>query len=84
VSSLAELNNLEISRLQEELGGFIMETITLSNQGAIVFHLVMPLSFWMSVCVLRIIYFLWFDLEFMSLWLKTMYVTVVGFGLYVI
>ena len=45
VSSLVELTILEISRLQEDLDGFIMETITLSNQGAIVPDLGMPVSF---------------------------------------
>ena len=60
-----------------------METITLSNQGAIVLHLVMPVSLWASACALKTIYSLWLDFDFMSLWLKTMYVTMVGFGLYV-
>ena len=77
VSSLVELTILEISGLQEDLGGFIMETITLSNQGATVPDLGMPVSFWMSVCVLKTIYSLWLDLDVMSLWLKTMYVVVV-------
>ena len=36
VSSLVELTNLEISGLQEDLGGWVLETITLSYQGAIV------------------------------------------------
>ena len=45
VSSLVELTILEISRLQEDFGGFIMETITLSNQGATVPDLGMPVSF---------------------------------------
>jgi hypothetical protein len=35
VSSLVELTILEKYGLQEDLGGFIMETITLSNQGFI-------------------------------------------------
>jgi hypothetical protein len=34
VLQTVELTILEISGLQEDLGGFIMETITLSNQGA--------------------------------------------------
>ena len=72
VSSLVELTILEISRLQEDLGSFIMETITLSNQGATVPDLGMPVSFWTSVCVLKTIYSLWLDLDVMSLWLKTM------------
>ena len=67
VSSLVELTILEISSLQEDLGGFIMETITLSNQGATVLDLVMPVSFWMSVCVLKTIYSLWLDLGVISL-----------------
>ena len=54
MSSLVELTILEISGLQEVLGGFIMETITLSNQGATVPDLGMPVSFWTSVCVLKI------------------------------
>ena len=53
-----------------------METITLSNQGTTVPDLGMPVSFWMSVCVLKTIYSLWLDLDIMSLWLKTMYVVV--------
>ena len=80
MSSLVELTILEISELQEDLGGFIMETITLSNQGATVLDLVMPVSFWTSVCVLKTIYSLWLDLDVMSLWLKTMYVAVVLYG----
>ena len=71
---------LEISRLQEDLGGFIMETITLSNQGAIATDLGMPISFWTPVCVLKTIYLLWLDLDVMSLWLKTMYVAVILYG----
>ena len=71
VSSLVELTILEISRLQEDLGGFIMETITLSNQGATVPDLGMLVLFWTSVCVLKTIYLLWLDLDVMSLWLKT-------------
>ena len=67
VSSLVELIILEISGLQEDLGRLIMETITLSNQGAIVPDLGMPVSFWMSVCVLKIIYSSWLDLDVMSL-----------------
>ena len=54
MSSLVELTILEISGLQEDLSGFIMET--LSNQGAIVPNLVMPVSFWTYVCVLKTIY----------------------------
>jgi ABC-type uncharacterized transport system permease subunit len=77
VSSLVELTILEISRLQEDLGGFIMETITLSNQGATVPDLGMPVSFWTSICVLKTIYSLWLDLDVMSLWFKTMYVAIV-------
>ena len=80
MSSLVELSILEISGLQEDLGGFIMETITLSNQGATVPDLGMPVSFWMSVCVLKTIYSLWLDLDVMSLWLKTMYVAIVLYG----
>ena len=80
MSSLLELTILEISGLQEDLGSFIMETITLSNQGATVLDLVMPVSFWTSVCVLKTIYSLWLDLDVMLLWLKTMYVAVVLFG----
>ena len=80
MSSLVVLINLEISGLQEDLGSFIMETITLSNQGAIVLDLGMPVSFWTSVCVLKTIYSLWFDLDVMSLWFKTMYVVVVLYG----
>jgi hypothetical protein len=80
VSSLVELTILEISGLEEDIGGFIMETITLSNQGATVSDLGMPISFWMSVCVLKTIYSLWLDLDVMSLWLKTMYVAVVLYG----
>ena len=71
MSSLVELTNLEISGLQEDLGGWVLETITLSNQGATVPDLVMPVSFWTSVCVLKTIYSLWLDLDIMSLWLKT-------------
>ena len=56
VSSLVELTILEISGLQEDLGCFIMETITLSNQGAIVPDLGMPVSFWTYVCVLNYIF----------------------------
>jgi hypothetical protein len=80
VSSLVELTILEISGLEEDIGGFIMETITLSNQGATVSDLGMLISFWMSVCVLKTIYLLWLDLDVMSLWLKTMYVVVVLYG----
>ena len=80
LSSLVERTILEISRLQEDLGGFIMETITLSNQGAIATDLGMPVSFWMSVCVMKTIYSLWLDLDIMSLWSKTMYVAVVLYG----
>jgi len=80
VSSLVELTILEISGLQEDLGGFIMETITLSNQGATVPDLGMLVLFWTSVCVLKTIYLLWLDLDVMSLWLKTMYVVVVLYG----
>jgi len=80
VSSLVVLTILEISRLQEDLGGFIIETITLSNQGATVPDLGMPISFWTSVCVLKTIYLLWLDLDIMSLWSKTMYVAVVLYG----
>ena len=47
---------MEISGLQEDLGGFIMETITLSNQGATVPDLEMLVSFWTYVCVLKKIY----------------------------
>ena len=72
MSSLVELTILEISGLQEVLDGFIMETITLSNQGAIVSDLGMPVSFWTSVCVLKNIYSPWLDLDVMSLWFKTM------------
>ena len=57
-----------------------METITLSNQGTTVPDLGMPVSFWMSVCVLKTIYSLWLDLDIMSLWFKTMYVAVVLYG----
>ena len=71
---------MEISGLQDDLGGFIMETITLSNQGATVPDLGMLVLFWTSVCVLKTIYLLWLDLDVMSLWLKTMYVTVVLYG----
>jgi len=60
-----------------------METITLSNQGATVLHFVMPVSLWTSACALKTIYSLWLDFDFMLLWLKTMCVAVVGFGLYV-
>ena len=74
MSSLVELTILEISRLQEDLGGFIMETITLSNQGATVPDLEMLVSFWTYVCVLKTIYLLWLDLDVMSLWFRTMYV----------
>ena len=56
VSSLVELTILEIFGLQKDLGSFIMETITLSNQGAIVLDLGMPVSFWTSVCVLKTMY----------------------------
>jgi hypothetical protein len=56
VSSLVELTILKISGLQKDLDGFIMETITLSNQGAIVPDLGMSVSFWTSVCVLKTIY----------------------------
>jgi hypothetical protein len=77
VSSLVELTNLEISGLQEDLCGFIMETMTLSNQGATVRTLVL---FWTSVCVLKTIYSLLLDLVIMSLRLKTMYVVVVLYG----
>jgi hypothetical protein len=80
VSSLVELTILEISGLQEDLGGFIMETITLSNQGANVSDLGIPVLFWTSVCVLKTIYSLWLDLNIMSLWFKTMYVAVVFYG----
>ena len=80
VSSLVELTILEIFGLQEVLGGFIMETITLSNQGATVPDLGMPISFWTSVCALKSIYSLWLDLDVMLLWLKTMYVAVVLYG----
>ena len=66
--------------MQEDLGGFIMETITLSNQGATVLDLVMPVSFWTSVCVMKTIYSLWLDLDIMSLWSKTMYVAIVLYG----
>ena len=58
VSSLVELTNLEISGLQEDLGGWVLETITLSNQGATVPDLGMPVSFWTSVCVQKNIYLL--------------------------
>ena len=71
---------MEISLLQEDLGGFTMETITLSNRGATVPDLGMSVSFWTSVCVLKTIYSLWLDLDVMSLWLKTMYVAVVLYG----
>ena len=80
VSSLVELTILEISGLQEDLGGFIMETITLSNQGAIVPNLGMSVSFWTSVCILKTIYSLWLDLDVMSLWFKTMYVAIILYG----
>ena len=80
VSSLVELTILEISGLQEDLGSFIMETITLSNQGATVPDLGMPVSFWMSVCVLKTIYSLWLDLNVMPMWFKTMYIVVVLYG----
>ena len=80
VSSLVELTILEIYGLQEDLGGFILETITLSNQGATVPGLGMPVLFWMSVCVLKTIYLLWLDLDIMSLWLKTMYVIIILYG----
>ena len=80
MSSLVELTILEISRLQEDLGGFIMETITLSNQGATVPDLGMLVLFWTSVCVLKTIYLLWLDLDVMSLWLKTMSVAVILYG----
>jgi hypothetical protein len=79
VSSLVELIILEISGLQD-LGGFIMETITLSNQGTTVPDLGMPVSFWTSICVLKTIYSLWLDLDVMLLWFKTMYVAVVLYG----
>ena len=79
MSSLVELTSLEIFGLQD-LGGFIMETITLSNQGATVPDLGMPVSFWTSVCVLKTIYSLRLDLDVMSLWLKTMYVAVILCG----
>jgi hypothetical protein len=45
VLTLVELTILEISGLQEDLGGFIMETITLSNQGGTVPDLGMLVSF---------------------------------------
>ena len=80
MSSLVERTILEISGLQEDLGSFIMETITLSNQGTTVPNLVMRVSFWTPVCVLKTIYSLWLDLDIMSLWLKTMYVAVVLYG----
>ena len=80
VSSLVELTILEISRLQEDLGGFIMETITLSNQGTTVPDLVMRVSFWTPVCVLKTIYSLWLDLNVMSLWFKTMYGAIILYG----
>ena len=80
MSSLVELTILEIYGLQEDLGGFILETITLSNQGATVLDLGMPVSFWTSVCVLKTIYSLWLDLDVMLLWLKTMYVAVILYG----
>ena len=77
VSSLVELTILEISGLQEDLGSFIMETITLS---ATVPDLGMPVSFWTSVCVLKTIYSLWLDLDVMSLWFKTMYGAIILYG----
>ena len=80
VSSLVELTILDISGLQEDLGGFIMETITLSSQGDTVPNLGMPVSFWTSVCVLKTIYSLWLDLDVLSLWLKTMYVAIILYG----
>jgi len=46
-----DLTNLEISRLQEDLCGFIMETITLSNDVATVLDFVMLVSLWTFVCV---------------------------------
>jgi hypothetical protein len=80
VSFLVELTILKISGLQEDLNGFIMETITLSNQGGTVPDLGMPVLFWTSVCVLKTIYSLWLDLYVMSLWFKTMYVVVILYG----
>jgi hypothetical protein len=74
-----ELTILEIIGLQEDLGGFIMETITLSNQVPVP-DLGMLVLFWTSVCVIKTIYSLWLDLDIVSLWSKTIYVAVVLYG----
>jgi hypothetical protein len=65
VLQTVELTILEIIGLQEDLGSFIMETITLSNQVPVP-DLGMPVLFWTSVCVMKTIYSLWLDLDIVS------------------